>query len=109
MSAGVTESLWLLARIGLAAQETAQLRLKLWQIEAQARMRLGMGGLVLTVLATLVGTAAIGLGLAATVVQLHLAGWSLSAALALTSGGAAFLSLMILLFADRALRGALGG
>ncbi|ETD80031.1 hypothetical protein [Rhodobacter capsulatus] len=108
MSAGVRETLWLLARIGLAAQEMAQLRLRLWQIEAQARLRLGLGSLMLSLLATMLAMAAIGLGLAAGVMQLQQAGWSQPAALGLASGGAAALSLVILLLAGRALRGALG-
>ncbi|NGQ90315.1 hypothetical protein G5V65_05355 [Rhodobacter sp. HX-7-19] len=96
-------TLWQLARVGIAAQQSLRLRLALIRVEARDRGRHVRRGLALAILGLVLASAAILMGLAALAMLLMSHGFTPHAALGLVAGGATALALLLLLLGRSAL------
>lgn len=92
-------SLLRVLQIGLLARQYIQLRLTVMKSTARrAVRRLGLAAFLVGIAIALI-LVALATGVAAVVLALHAAGFSMPAALAATGGGAAFLALLLCLVA----------
>lgn len=96
-------ALWQIARISFAAKQSLRLRLALVRAEARDRGRHARRGMALAILGLVTGSAALLLGLSALVMLLIANGLTPQAALGIVAGGAAVLSLLLLLLGRSAL------
>jgi cytochrome c biogenesis protein CcdA len=97
------QALWHLARFGFAARQSLRLRVALMQAEARDRGRHARYGVALMILGLIFGSSGLLIGLGAVVMLLVSYDYSPQAALGLVAGGAAILSLILLVLGRNAL------